>query len=64
MYVYIRSEPDLYTVGYYNPEGRWMPESDHENREEAARRVHYLNGGTGCDFPSKVERKRLRLEDR
>jgi hypothetical protein len=26
--------------------GKWNPESDHETREEAAKRVHYLNGGT------------------
>jgi hypothetical protein len=23
----------------------WHPDSDHNNREEAAERVHYLNGG-------------------
>lgn len=26
--------PDLFTVGYYDPKGMWRPE-----------RVHYLNGG-------------------
>ena len=35
----------LYTVGHYNPAGRFIPESDHDNAEEAAARVHYLNGG-------------------
>lgn len=45
MYVYIRSEPGLWTVGFYKPNGDWESESDHSNREEAAARVHYLNGG-------------------
>lgn len=47
-YVYIRTEfspYELYTVGFYDPKGEWNPESDHDTREEAARRVHYLNGG-------------------
>lgn len=45
MYVYRRTEPNLYTVGFYDPNGKWYPESDHDSREEAAERVHYLNGG-------------------
>ena len=44
-YVYIRSEPGLWTVGFYAPDGKWHTDSDHGNREEAARRVAYLNGG-------------------
>jgi hypothetical protein len=35
----------LYTVGFYDPTGKWQPESDHETSEDAAKRVHYLNGG-------------------
>lgn len=45
-YVYISSEPNLWTVGFYGPDGKWHPESDHCDPESAARRVHYLNGGT------------------
>ena len=45
MYVYIRSEPHLYTVGFYDPTGKWHAESDHESTEAAAQRVHWLNGG-------------------
>jgi len=45
MYVYIKSEPGLYTVGFYKPDGGWEPESDHVNEDKAAERVHYLNGG-------------------
>ncbi len=50
MYVYIESEHNQYgnslkTVGFYSPDGKWHPESDHETNESAAERVHYLNGG-------------------
>lgn len=52
MYVYKESERwvekghthVLYTVGFYDPDGKWHPESDHDNQEEAAKRVAYLNG--------------------
>lgn len=45
-YVYIKSEPQLYTVGHYDPTGKWHTDSDHNDRNEAAARAHYLNGGT------------------
>ena len=52
-YVYVKSESaghngamsDLWTVGFYDPQGKWQPESDHRSQEEAAKRVAYLNGG-------------------
>lgn len=45
-YVYIQSEPGLWTVGFYDPAGKWHPESDHSSHVLAAKRVNYLNGGT------------------
>lgn len=45
MYVYIQSEPGLWTVGFYDPSGKWHAESDHETTEAAAARVAHLNGG-------------------
>lgn len=50
MYVYIESKRDQYgnslkTVGFYSPDGKWHPESDHRTDKSAAARVHYLNGG-------------------
>lgn len=49
MYVYIHSEHsadhDLYTVGYYDPSGKFQTDSDHSTKEEAANRVIVLNGG-------------------
>lgn len=44
-WVYIRTESCLFTVGFYTPEGEWMPESDYNTPQEAADRCHYLNGG-------------------
>ena len=45
MYVYIKSEPKLWTVGFYDPQGKWQPESDWAKTDDAAARVAYLNGG-------------------
>lgn len=36
---------DVYSVGFFSPDGVWNPEGDQETREAAAARVHYLNGG-------------------
>jgi hypothetical protein len=53
-YVYIQTEragqygpdcADLFTVGFYDPAGEFHPESDHAQRQDAAFRVHWLNGG-------------------
>ena len=52
-YVYICSQRGnmhnewtaLYTVGFYDPNGEWVPESDWSEKEIAASRVHFLNGG-------------------
>ena len=49
MYVYKASEPFLWTVGFYDPSGKWQPESDHPSRDEAAARCNWLNGGRECD---------------
>lgn len=44
-YVYIQTEPSLWTVGFYTPAGKWEPDSDHDSPSKAAERVHCLNGG-------------------
>lgn len=44
MYVYIQSEPGLWTVGFFDPQGNWHTDSDHDVKEEAAKRVAWLNG--------------------
>ena len=52
-YVYIRSEPTLWTVGSYKPDGKFEPESDHDNTRDAAARVAWLNGSTGPRPPQR-----------
>ncbi len=56
MYVYIESEKGLYTVGFYSPDGKWNPESDHDDREKAARRASFLNGGQGRATEKEFDR--------
>ena len=51
MYVYIRSEPGLWTVGFYDPDGKWHTDSDHESQESAACRVAWLNGSAPRLYP-------------
>jgi len=46
MWAYINSEPRLWTVGFYDPIGRFQTDSDHDSKESTAERVHYLNGGS------------------
>ena len=50
MWVYLKSEPNLWTVGYYNSENEWIADSDWEYKEDAAKRVHRLNGGISDDI--------------
>ena len=46
MYVYLKSKgEEVYTVGFYDPKGDWITESDHGTKEKAAERVAWLNGG-------------------
>lgn len=44
MYVYIHSEPRVWTVGHYTGYGEFVPEGDYNDPEDAADRVHWLNG--------------------
>ena len=60
MYVYIRSEPRLWTVGFYSPDGTWHPDSDHETPEKAAERVRSLNGILALDL-AREQRDALKL---
>ena len=41
-WVYIRSGPGLFTVGFYCPDGNWHTDSDHDSKEEARQRAHYF----------------------
>lgn len=39
-----RSEGSLWTTGFSRPDGRWEPESDHDNERAAKTRAWRLNG--------------------
>jgi hypothetical protein len=43
-YTYIPSEPGLWTVGFYTPDGAFVPESDHGTEQEAETRARWLSG--------------------
>jgi len=45
-WLYLKSEAQLWTVGFYDPSGKWHAESDHHSPNQAAARVNYLNGGS------------------
>lgn len=51
MYVYLKylRGEELWTVGFYDPDGKWHAESDHDAPDKAAARVNYLNGGQAVD---------------
>ena len=44
MWIYIKTEPQLWTVGFYDPNNKFRLDSDHSNREKAAERCAFLNG--------------------
>jgi hypothetical protein len=60
MYVYKKSLMDLWSVGFYDPDGDYMIESEYNKEGEAADRVHYLNGGVSArqwkDYLKTLER--------
>ncbi len=58
-FVYIQSEPGLYTTGHYSPSGEWHADSDYEDKSMAVARCHELNGGAPA---SAAEAKSLRDE--
>jgi hypothetical protein len=44
-HLYKQVESGMWEVGYYDPDGYWQPESEHDNANAASQRVHYLNAG-------------------
>ena len=53
-YHYVKSEPGLWTVGTGTKGVDWIPESDHASSDEAAARVHYLNGGNDNTLVARI----------
>jgi hypothetical protein len=53
-YIYIQSEPSLWTVGFYDPHGKFVAQSDHDSEEGAEKQVRLLNGGSTEDMAARV----------
>lgn len=62
-WIYIRSEPQLYTVGFYSPKGLWYSDSDWTTQKEARDRVIELNGGIKATVELAADRKDLTLRE-
>lgn len=62
-YVYLRTEPRLWTVGFYTPDGQWEPESDHGSKDAAAERVRVLNGGGSAIDVAELIKERDDLKE-
>jgi len=62
MWVYTRTETQLWTVGFFAPDGMWHTDSDHDNQEEAAERVAYLNGPHSA-LGERIEQLERRVEE-
>ncbi len=60
MFVYIKSESELWTVGHYPPGGKFVPESDHRNETAAAERTAWLNGSRPPAAGALVEHMTIR----
>lgn len=61
-WVYVRSEPSLFTVGFHDPDGRWHPDGDWGTSDEAARRVRHLNGGPDVEVDGQREASGIQTE--
>lgn len=54
MYVYRRTSGEIFTVGYFSPNGQFCHENDYSSMQEAAARVNYLNGGADVMLISRI----------
>ncbi len=54
-FVYLRSEPGLWTAGFYTPAGEWIAESVHDSTPDAATGVAYLTGGVDARSNAATE---------
>ena len=61
MFTILETERGLFTVGHYDPTGKWHPHSDHSNIEEAENKAAFLNGNMNPIFES-LENRIERIE--
>ena len=45
MYVYREAREGWFEVGFFDASGNWQVESDHKNKDKAATRTAWMNGG-------------------
>jgi hypothetical protein len=45
MYIFQKSEPGVWTVGYFTSSGEWKTECECSSAADASQRAHWLNGG-------------------
>lgn len=62
-YVVKSFEPGLWTVGHYQPDGKFYPEADYTDQAEAGQRCHFLNGGTSAALQQERDRLAGQLAD-
>jgi hypothetical protein len=62
-WVYVKSEPGLYTVGFYDPTGKWHSDSDYSDRADARERCAWLNGAQPQHLMVRVARAMENLAD-
>lgn len=63
VWVYVRSDAQLWTVGFFDPNGTWHTDSDHSTRESAAKRAHYLNGVPDWNIEERIDSLEASLKD-
>jgi hypothetical protein len=59
MYVYIETSPFIWTVGFFDPNGIFIPESDQTDPKLAAKRVAWLNGKKIRNFKKEFKSNQI-----
>jgi hypothetical protein len=55
MYVYVvNKDLDGFAVGHYSPGGKFVAETTYPEKDAAAERVHYLNGGVNPELFDEI----------
>jgi ribosomal protein S16 len=54
MYIYRKTGKQIFTVGYYDPQGKLVTETVYPEKQDAVDRVHFLNGGADPELFSET----------